>query len=847
MLRPLAAITAASLLLLAPSAHADIPAPPSQWYKLPGLNAASGAQWVRAFAHSTPPNVIYAGLEGGGVFRSQDGGVSWSPFNGGFANPLTTNVRALLASSTGTTVYAGTDTGVWKSDGGNWEPVGQGPGPDKLNGSVQALFSVPGGPMLAGVASGGVWRSSDGGDTWTPPAPGNGMPTSETPYGFVGQPSQAPAFILSASSNGVFRSSDNGATWTLASDGIPGSASPIQPWVDESKPNLMYVSTASNGIYRSINGGITWHAINNGLGAVRARGFQIFTASEGAHLYAATEEGLWEALNTHSTVPPPPKWKAVTQEGLIEASPPAQNVIMWALTAPVIPGAGGAFGLIAGTQSNGGYFLSFEPPGNTCPTPANATASCPDINDLTPIAGQELTATPGNWTGTETIEYAYQWQRCTTANADSCSDITDAEENTYVIPEDGNNVRYRVKVTATNPAPTFDQVFRFSVLTGLTAAPVNTMPGYNQVFPPDIDVLDPGSDTSPQPGDTMFAGFGANPNPPTHDGFFNPPADNHEFQWFRCNGSGADCEPIVGATAREYTLTTEDGTHDLKVRVTGSDNGTGYSNQITSPESYDVISLPAAIGDPIPDPDGGPAKSQAPALSGNAWVGETLAGTVGGWKDPSTEFSRRWVRCDADGNACTYIQKPASTDPEDGSTYVVRPDDLGYTIRMRVTADVNGDISDDGIDNHLPHSVEVDTAQSAVVIERPVGVGPGGVTDTDPPVITKLRYKKGTGFLFALSEPASGVITVQRTLPGRKVGKKCKKPTRKNRKRKKCTRAKRAGRVAAPILAMGDNTVPFTKKLKPGSYRATLVATDLAQNKATARKGFKVKKKRKKR
>ena len=133
--------------------------------------------------------------------------------------------------------------------------------------------------------------------------------------------------------------------------------------------------------------------------------------------------------------------------------------------------------------------------------------------------------------------------------------------------------------------------------------------------------------------------------------------------------------------------------------MTGT-NASG-SRQLTSSASYDVISAPAAVADPIPDPDGGAAKSQAPALAGTAWVGETLAGTVGGWKDPTTEFSRRWMRCDADGTACTYIQQVATTDPETGPTYAIRADDLGYTLRMRVTADVNGDIGDNGIDDHL--------------------------------------------------------------------------------------------------------------------------------------------------
>ena len=156
---------------VAPAARADVPFPPSQWYGLPGLNEASGAQWVRAIAHGTPPNVVYAGLEGGGVFRSTTGGATWSAFNSGFPNPLTTNVRALLTSSTGTTVYAGTDDGIYKSTGGAWQPLAQGaeadPGnPKKLNQSVQSLVSLPGNVMLAGVFSGGVYKSPDGGSTW---------------------------------------------------------------------------------------------------------------------------------------------------------------------------------------------------------------------------------------------------------------------------------------------------------------------------------------------------------------------------------------------------------------------------------------------------------------------------------------------------------------------------------------------------------------------------------------------------------------------------------------------------------------------------------------------------------
>jgi hypothetical protein len=78
------------------------------------------------------------------------------------------------------------------------------------------------------------------------------------------------------------------------------------------------------------------------------------------------------------------------------------------------------------------------------------------------------------------------------------------------------------------------------------------------------------------------------------------------------------------------------------------------------------------------------------------------------------------------------------------------------------------------------------------------------------------------------------VFTIQRQRAGRKVGKRCRKPTRANRKKRHCKRFVRVGRFAKASTA-GANTKGFSgrigrKSLKPGRYRATLVATDAAGN-----------------
>jgi hypothetical protein len=65
--------------------------------------------------------------------------------------------------------------------------------------------------------------------------------------------------------------------------------------------------------------------------------------------------------------------------------------------------------------------------------------------------GQTLTATPGDWNGTQPMTYAYQWNRCDTSGA-SCSPISGATSTTYVVTSADVGSTLRVKVTATNSA-----------------------------------------------------------------------------------------------------------------------------------------------------------------------------------------------------------------------------------------------------------------------------------------------------------------------------------------------------------------------------------------------------------
>jgi Concanavalin A-like lectin/glucanases superfamily len=83
-----------------------------------------------------------------------------------------------------------------------------------------------------------------------------------------------------------------------------------------------------------------------------------------------------------------------------------------------------------------------SPPGSTSPPTISGTAT----------VGQTLTASPGAWSGTQPMTFAYQWRRCDSSGA-NCSDIAAATTANYVPgvgPPTDVGSTLRVVVTATN-------------------------------------------------------------------------------------------------------------------------------------------------------------------------------------------------------------------------------------------------------------------------------------------------------------------------------------------------------------------------------------------------------------
>ena len=120
------------------------------------------------------------------------------------------------------------------------------------------------------------------------------------------------------------------------------------------------------------------------------------------------------------------------------------------------------------------------------------------------------------------------------------------------------------------------------------------------------------------------------------------------------------------------------------------------------------------------------------------------------------------------------------------------------------------------------------------------------VPDTQPPAflgaaltLTTINPFGSTVINYAVSEPATVKAVFKRARAGRKVAGRCRKPTRLNRRRKRCTRYTSVGTLEQTV-ASTTGSISFVglmrgKPLKVGRYRIALTATDVAGNKSTTK------------
>ncbi|HEU0078669.1 MAG TPA: hypothetical protein VFQ76_13540, partial [Longimicrobiaceae bacterium] len=240
------------------------------------------------------PEVVWAGTgsegirsnvsAGRGIYRSADGGKTWSFAGlrdvgqiGGVRihprDPATVFVAAtgnVFARSRERGVFRTRDNGrTWKkvlfvSDSTGAVDVEFQPGnPDVLYASMWRGERKPW-TVISGAREGGIYRSTDGGDTWS--KLGGGLPTGLFGKSNVAvsaaDPRRVYALVEAKPGGGLYRSDDAGDTWTQVSDYAQLITRPFyytNITADPTNADVVFVGT--EGFHRSDDGGRTWKTL----------------------------------------------------------------------------------------------------------------------------------------------------------------------------------------------------------------------------------------------------------------------------------------------------------------------------------------------------------------------------------------------------------------------------------------------------------------------------------------------------------------------------------------------------------------------------------------------------------
>jgi Big-like domain-containing protein len=175
------------------------------------------------------PNVMYAAAVAGGIWKTTNGGSSWSPLNDFLANIAVTSMALDPANSA--TIYAGTGEGYFNSDGvrgaGIFKSTDSGAHWTRLAATISnvnfffvndLVVSPANGQHVYAATRTGVWRSLDGGNTWTQQIVSNVANGANGAMDLVMRTDQATDYIFAAVGTfnraHIYRNTDAGGSGT---------------------------------------------------------------------------------------------------------------------------------------------------------------------------------------------------------------------------------------------------------------------------------------------------------------------------------------------------------------------------------------------------------------------------------------------------------------------------------------------------------------------------------------------------------------------------------------------------------------------------------------------------------
>jgi hypothetical protein len=133
--------------------------------------------------------------------------------------------------------------------------------------------------IFAGTAFGGVYLSTNSGQSWAPV--NNGLSNT-----YVEALATSGKYIFAGTNNGVYVSTNNGASWVWSNNGLANEY--VRSFVING--TKVFVGTLG-GVYMSQNNGGSWTAVNNGL----ASNAVYALAASDTHLYAGTNGGVYRS------------------------------------------------------------------------------------------------------------------------------------------------------------------------------------------------------------------------------------------------------------------------------------------------------------------------------------------------------------------------------------------------------------------------------------------------------------------------------------------------------------------------------------------------------------------------
>jgi photosystem II stability/assembly factor-like uncharacterized protein len=309
------------------------------------IGPARGGRSTAVAGVRTQPKVFYMGATGGGVWKTENSGITWLPVTDGQIS--TGSIGAIdVADSNPNIVYAGTGSeairsnvilgqGVYKSAdaGRTWQFAGL-----KEVGQIGQLKVHPRNPDIVYVASQGnpfgwgpdrgVYRTKDGGKTWQKVLFINDQTGAvsiainwSNPneiYAGAWRAQRKPWTIISggpANEGGIYKTTDGGDHWSHLTNGLPDDLIG-KVWIDvaQSDPKVVYAMVeakgAKGGLYRSADAGLHWTLATSDQ-RLRARPFyfnKMFVNPKDENDVWVTELGLHHSMDggrTFTTVETP--------------------------------------------------------------------------------------------------------------------------------------------------------------------------------------------------------------------------------------------------------------------------------------------------------------------------------------------------------------------------------------------------------------------------------------------------------------------------------------------------------------------------------------------------------------